>query len=145
MARLGNGDEAMEMFHMLNPVNHARTASDAEHYRVEPYVVAADVYDAPGHAGRGGWTWYTGSAGWMYRVGLEELLGVRRRGEHFSIDPCIPSSWPGFSLVENPEQCCRGVVSAEKDGEPVDPARIPLLDDGRAHRVRLVLGPVKPG
>jgi cyclic beta-1,2-glucan synthetase len=157
MARLGNGDEAMEMFHMLNPVNRARNAADAERYRTEPYVVAADVYDHPAQARRGGWTWYTGSAGWMYRVGLEDLLGLRRRGDHVSIDPCIPSSWPGFSLrwrfggalyeivVENPERSCRGVVSAEMDGAPVDPARIPLADDGRAHDVRLVLGPLKPG
>jgi cyclic beta-1,2-glucan synthetase len=156
MARLGNGDEAMEMFHMLNPVNHARTAEDAERYRAEPYVVAADVYEHPTQARRGGWTWYTGSAGWMYRVGLEELLGLRRRGAHVSIDPCIPSSWPGFSLrfrfgdaiyecvVENPERSCRGVGFAEMDGERVDPARIPLSADGRTHRVRLVLGPVKP-
>jgi cyclic beta-1,2-glucan synthetase len=152
-ARSGNGDEAMEMFHMLNPVNHARGAADAERYKVEPYVVAADVYDAPGHVGRGGWTWYTGSAGWMYRVALEELLGIRRRGSSLSLDPCVPSSWPGFSLVwrlggaryeivvENPERCCRGVHRAERDGEPVDPARIPFLDDGQAHRIRLVLGP----
>ena len=152
IARLGNGDEAMEMFHMLNPVNHARSAPDAERYRVEPYVVAADVYAARGHEGRGGWTWYTGSAGWMYRVGLEELLGLRRAGESFSVDPCIPSSWPGFHLVwrfgraryeiqvENPDRCCRGVVWADKDGEPVNPARIPLLDDGGTHRLRLVLG-----
>jgi cyclic beta-1,2-glucan synthetase len=156
MARLGNGDEAMEMFHMLNPVNHARSESDAERYKVEPYVVAADVYDTPEHPGRGGWTWYTGSAGWMYRVGLEELLGLRREGRNFSIDPCIPSSWPGFSLVwrfggsvyeivvENPAQCCRGVLRAEKDGEPVDPSRIPLLDDARRHTVQVVLGLPKP-
>ncbi len=155
VARLGNGDEAMEMFHMLNPVNHARTAADVARYRVEPYVVAADVYDAPAEVGRGGWTWYTGSAGWLYRVGLEELLGIRRKGEYFSVDPCIPTSWPGFSLiwrfggsryeieVSNPKGCCRGVVNAEMDGKPVDPDRIPLRDDGRAHQVRLSLGTVK--
>ncbi len=151
VARLGNGDEAMEMFHMLNPVNHTRTAGDVERYRVEPYVVAADVYDSPAHVGRGGWTWYTGSAGWLYRVGLEDLLGLRRKGEHFSLDPCIPSSWPGFSLtwrygrsryevaVFNPQRCCRGVGSAQLDGEAVDPQRIPLRDDGRVHQVRISL------
>jgi cyclic beta-1,2-glucan synthetase len=155
MARLGHGDEAMEMFHMLNPVNRSRTAADAERYRTEPYVVAADVYEHPAQARRGGWTWYTGSAGWMYRVGLEDLLGLRRRGNEVAIDPCIPSSWPGFSVrwrfgravyeivAENPERCCRGVVAAEMDGERVDAARIPLVDDGRVHQVRLILGPVK--
>jgi cyclic beta-1,2-glucan synthetase len=102
--------------------------------------------------GRGGWTWYTGSAGWLYRAGLEELLGFRRKGGFFSMDPCIPSSWPEFSLVWrfgtsryeivvlNPNRACRGVVEAEADGEPVDPERIPLRDDGRSHRVRIVLG-----
>jgi cyclic beta-1,2-glucan synthetase len=155
VARSGNGDEAMEMFHMLNPVNHTRTASDVERYRVEPYVVAADVYDSPAHVGRGGWTWYTGSAGWLHRVGLEELLGLRRKGKYFSLDPCIPSSWPGFSLVWrfggsryevavfNPSRCCRGVKSAELDGKSVDPKRIPLRDDGREHRLRLSLGTPK--
>jgi len=152
MARLGDGDEAMEMFHMLNPVNHTRSAADTERYGTEPYVVAADVYDDPAHVGCGGWTWYTGSAGRMYRSGLEDVLGFHRRGAHFSLNPCIPSSWPGFSLrwrsgraryevvVENPERCCRGVRVAEKDGKPVDPALIPISDDGREHRVRLVLG-----
>ncbi len=94
MARLGSGDEAVELFHMLNPANHTRTPADVERYKTEPYVVAGDVYAHPAHAGRGGWTWYTGSAGWMYRAGLESILGLRRRGSTFEIDPCIPSSWP---------------------------------------------------
>ena len=94
MAALGSGDEAVELFHMLNPVNHTRTAEEAARYRLEPYVVAGDVYTRAPHAGRGGWSWYTGSAGWMYRAGLESILGLRRRGSTFVIDPCIPSSWP---------------------------------------------------
>ena len=118
----------------------------------EPYAVAGDVYDHPAHRGRGGWTWYTGSAGWMYRVGLEGILGLQRRGACFTVDPCIPSSWPTYSIewrfgtahytivVENPERRCRGVASVELDGSPADPAAIPLSDDGRAHRVRVVLG-----
>jgi cyclic beta-1,2-glucan synthetase len=152
LARLGSGDEAVELFHMLNPINHSRTASEVEKYMTEPYAVAGDVYDHPAHRGRGGWTWYTGSAGWMYRVGLEGILGLQRRGACFTVDPCIPSSWPTYSIewrfgttpytivVENPERCCRGVASAELDGSPADPAAIPLSDDGRAHRVRVVLG-----
>src|SRR5262245_50873592 len=76
-ALVGNGDEAVEMFHMLNPINHSRTAADIERYQAEPFVVAADVYAHPAHTGRGGWTWYTGSAAWMYRVGLESILGLR--------------------------------------------------------------------
>ncbi|MGD1148848.1 MAG: glucoamylase family protein [Thermoanaerobaculaceae bacterium] len=152
LARLGSGDEAVELFHMLNPINHSRTASQVEQYMTEPYAVAGDVYDHPAHRGRGGWTWYTGSAGWMFRVAVEGILGLQRRGAVFTLNPCIPSSWPTYSIewrfgktrytiaVENPERRCRGVASAELDGSPADPAAIPLADDGRAHRVRVVLG-----
>ena len=152
LARLGSGDEAVELFHMLNPINHSRTASQVEQYMTEPYAVAGDVYDHPAHRGRGGWTWFTGSAGWMYRVGMEGILGLQRRGAFFTLNPCIPSSWPTYSIdwrhgeshytivVDNPELRCQGVASAELDGSPVDPAEIPLADDGRAHRVRVVLG-----
>ena len=148
MAKLGSGDEAMELFHMLNPVNHARTAADVERYQVEPYVMAGDVYAHPAHAGRGGWTWYTGAAGWMYRAGIESILGLRRRGGAFSIDPCIPSSWTGYSIVwrfgrtryeidvANPERRCRGIATAELDGAIVASDAIPLVDDGATHRVR---------
>ena len=153
LSRLGSGDEAMELFHMLNPINHSRTARQVEQYMTEPYSVAGDVYDHPAHRGRGGWTWYTGSAGWMYRVGLEGILGLQRRGAFFTLNPCIPASWPTYSIewrfgrahytivVENPERRCRGVASVELDGSPADPAAIPLEDDGRVHRVRVVLGP----
>ena len=97
--RLGSGDESVELFHLLNPINHARTPADVTRYKVEPYVVAADVYAHPAHVGRGGWTWYTGSAAWMYRAGLETILGIRRHGAAFSLDPCVPFAWPGFSAV----------------------------------------------
>jgi cyclic beta-1,2-glucan synthetase len=141
---------------MLNPLNHARTPADAAAYRVEPYVVAADVSSHPEHAGRGGWTWYTGSAGWMFRIGLEEILGLRRHGASFELDPCIPSSWPGYSLVwrflgttyeievENPERRSRGVALAFIDGRPADPWRIPLAGDGGTHRIRVVMGEGPP-
>ena len=99
LARLGLGDDAMELFHMINPINHTRTPEGVERYRVEPYAVAADVYAHPMHVGRGGWTWYTGSAGWMYQAAIEALLGLRRRGATFSIDPCIPAMWPEYSLT----------------------------------------------
>ena len=152
MAKLGSGDEAAEIFHMLNPVNHTRTAAEVERYQAEPYVLAGDVYAHPQHAGRGGWSWYTGSAGWLYRAGLESILGLRPAGATFAVDPCIPSSWPSFEVrwrrgatrfeigVTNPHRVCRGVVSAELDGEPVDPSAIPAVDDGRTHEVRVVLG-----
>ncbi len=154
LAKLGRGDEAAELFHILNPINHTRTAADIERYKLEPYVVAGDVYAGTTHAGRGGWSWYTGSAAWMYRTGIESILGLRRSGDTFSIDPCIPSSWPEYEItwrvkstryviaVSNPARQCRGVLSALLDGLPVDASAIPLVDDGRTHQVRIVLGRV---
>jgi cyclic beta-1,2-glucan synthetase len=153
LARLGSGDEAAEFFHMLNPVNHGRTAADVFRYKTEPYVMAGDVYARPPHAGRAGWSWYTGSAGWMYRAGIESILGLRRRGDTFVIDPCIPSAWPEYRItwqfldsryeimVSNPtRQCCRGIATATLDGARVDPAAIPLVNDGRTHDVQIVMG-----
>ena len=154
LAKLGSGDEAAELFHMLNPVNHARTAAGTQTYKTEPYVMAGDVYARPPHAGRGGWSWYTGSAGWMYRVGVESLLGLRRRGSTFGIDPCIPSSWPAYEIrwrfgrtqyaiqVENPQHRWRGVAAALLDGQAVDHAAIPLVDDGATHTVTITMGDV---
>ena len=152
LARLGSGDEAAELFHMLNPINHTRTAASAFRYKTEPYAVAGDVYARAPHAGRGGWSWYTGSAAWMYRAGLESLLGLRRRGSVFSITPCIPSTWPNYEIVwrflstqyeitvANPQRRCQGVIRAELDGLAVDPEAIPLVDDGGVHRVCVVMG-----
>jgi cellobiose phosphorylase len=152
LARLGMGDEAMELFHLINPINHMRTPEDVERYRTEPYAVAADVYAHPMHVGRGGWTWYTGSAGWMYQAAVRALLGLERRGDSLRLNPCIPTVWPQYSLdwtigntryrfvVENPEHRSRGIASAEFDGSVVDHNAIPLIDDGREHIVRVVLG-----
>jgi cyclic beta-1,2-glucan synthetase len=151
-AQLGNGNEAVELFHMLNPINHTRTPRDVERYKAEPFVLAADVYTHAPHVGRGGWTWYTGSAAWMHRLGLESILGVRQRGAHLTVAPCIAASWAGFAVrwrhgtsryritVENPDHVERGVAHASLDGVPVDAARIPLLDDGAEHEVRVVMG-----
>jgi cyclic beta-1,2-glucan synthetase len=124
-----------------------------QRYKVEPYVVAADVYGEPPHVGRGGWTWYTGSAGWMYRAGLESRLGFRLRGARLEIDPCIPRAWPGFEIafryrsaryaitVQNPRGVSRGVSSVEVDGIAVaGDVGITLVDDATTHRVRVVLG-----
>jgi cyclic beta-1,2-glucan synthetase len=152
-AALGDGDKAAEMFAMLNPINHANAPAGIARYKVEPYVVAADIYAEPPHVGRGGWTWYTGSAGWMYRTGLESILGFRLRGTRLMVDPCIPRAWPGFTIafrlnetrytivVENPLGVSRGVSSVEVDGERVPPeAGVALADDRTTHRVRIVLG-----
>jgi cyclic beta-1,2-glucan synthetase len=152
LTKLGSGDEAVELFHMLNPINHARTPADVQQYKTEPYAVAGDVYDHPAHRGRGGWTWYTGSAGWMYRVAIEGICGLNRLGASFSLNPCIPSSWPAFSIewrfgstlysihVENPERRCRGVARVTLDGASVDASAIPLIDDGGVHHVHVALG-----
>ncbi len=152
LARLGYGDEVAELFHMINPVNHARTPAAVQRYKAEPYVVAGDVYARAPHAGRAGWSWYTGSSAWLYRAGLESLLGLRRRGATFSIDPCVPSSWAGYDItwrhgttrydigVTNPQARCTGVSRAELDGIEVDPTRIPLVDDGAVHVVHVVIG-----
>jgi len=152
-AELGEGDKAAELFDLLNPLHHANTLADVDRYKVEPYAVAADIYSEPPHVGRGGWTWYTGAAGWLHRAGLEWILGLRKRGSTLCIDPCIPGRWKGFEItyrhdrtlyritVENPEGVSRGVSRVSLDGAPLPgEARVPLSDDGREHRIRVVLG-----
>ena len=154
LAGLGQGDEAAGLFSLINPVNSTRTRAGVLRYKVEPYVVAADVYANPRHVGRGGWTWYTGSAGWMQRAGIEGILGVQIRDGHLHVQPCIPKAWPGFSVtlryrsatysisVDNPHGTGRGISSATMDGEalPKGSARVPLLDDGAVHRLSVILG-----
>jgi cyclic beta-1,2-glucan synthetase len=153
-AAQGDGDKAAELFALLNPINHTSTRADVQRYKVEPYAVAADVYSVAPHVGRGGWTWYTGSAGWLYRAGLEAILGFRRQGRFVQLDPCIPKAWPGFEIVfkyrlacyeiavENPHGAGSGIAHAELDGEklPEGEARIPLSEDPRTHKVRVILG-----
>jgi cellobiose phosphorylase len=97
-AALGDGARAWELTAMINPVNHARTAKEAATYKVEPYVVAADVYALPPHTGRGGWSWYTGSAGWMYRLVVESLLGIKLEVNRLRFAPCLPAEWNQFTL-----------------------------------------------
>jgi cyclic beta-1,2-glucan synthetase len=153
-AALGQGDKAAALFSLLNPINHASTRADVQRYKVEPYVVAADIYSVPPHLGRGGWTWYTGSSGWLYRAGLESILGFRVQGSTLLLDPCIPTSWPRFEItfkyrasryditVENPQRVSRGVASVTLDGKPLPngPVQVPLLDDGATHKVHVILG-----
>lgn len=154
LARLGEGDRAAALMSLLNPINHSRTRSEAQRYKVEPYVAAADVYAHPPHGGRGGWTGYTGAAGWLHRAGLEGLLGLRRRGLALELDPCIPRTWPGYQIsyrhgaslyvisIENPDQVCAGVAGASLDGVRLHgrPVRVPLRDDGVRHEVWVRLG-----
>ena len=153
-AALGDGDKAGELFAILNPINRTSTRAGVYRYKVEPYVVAADVYAEPPHVGRGGWSWYTGSAGWMYRAATESILGFRLRGATLHLDPCIPRAWPAYEItfryhstryairVENPGRATRGIATLALDGVPLGsgPAGIPLVDDGATHDVRVVLG-----
>jgi cyclic beta-1,2-glucan synthetase len=159
LAELGRRDRAGVLLDLLNPVLHARTPQQVDVYQVEPYVVAADVYGEPPHVGRGGWTWYTGSAGWMLRVVLETVLGLSvAQGRTLVLRPRVPDAWPGFTLAwrvpggrtvyeihaTNPDSLARGVVRATLDGRPaaVDngSCSVPLVHDGQTHRVELVLG-----
>ncbi|MGA7673601.1 MAG: glucoamylase family protein [Rhizomicrobium sp.] len=153
-AMLGEGDKAADLFSLINPINHSSTRASVHRYKVEPYIAAADVYSEPPHVGRGGWTWYSGSAGWMYRAGIESILGLRRQGAFLLLAPCIPKDWPGFEIVfrygsaryeivvENPHGVSRGIATAQLDGQPLSeiPIRVPLCDDGTVHKLRAVLG-----
>ena len=117
LATLGRGDDAYACWSKLNPILHASDRSSAETYRVEPYVIAADIYAGEGRAGRGGWTWYTGSASWMYRAAVESILGITRRGTLLYIEPVLPSSWPGYEATLRIESQTLNIVvtqSAEK-------------------------------
>jgi cyclic beta-1,2-glucan synthetase len=158
LAELGRGDRAGTLLEMISPISHATNREDAERYMVEPYVIAADVYGVAPHIGRGGWTWYTGSAGWMYRVALESVLGLTiDQGKYFVLNPCIPKSWGHFKIqyqtenntcfhleILNPDGVEKGVVSASINGEPLSiqeqKAFIPIKTDGAAHHVQVVMG-----
>jgi cyclic beta-1,2-glucan synthetase len=158
MAELGRGSRAVELLEMLNPINHARTPSEVGVYQAEPYVVAADVYSQPPHAGRAGWTWYTGSAGWMWRVAVESVLGLQVvGGRELRLNPCISAEWPscGFSYrladgaatyrveIVNPHGKERGVTAATVDGVAATVengiAVMPLVADGGEHRIVVTL------
>jgi len=149
---LGDGERAGELFALLNPISHSSTRAGLHKYKVEPYSAAGDVYAVPPHNGRGGWTWYTGSAGWMYRAGLESILGFKLQHDRLEIDPCVPRWWREFEItyrrgrsvyrikIENPLGVSRGVVNVEVDGIPQP--EITLVDDEKVHTVRIVMGEV---
>jgi cyclic beta-1,2-glucan synthetase len=149
LAKLGRIEEAYELFRMLNPIVHGQ---DPQRYRVEPYVVAADIYSTPPHIGRGGWTWYTGSAAWIYRLGLEGLLGLRRCGDKLKIDPKVPKNWPGFKItyrcgeslymihIDNSAGVNCGVQEILLDDQVLSNGQIPLVDDSREHVIRVTMG-----
>jgi cyclic beta-1,2-glucan synthetase len=151
-AKLGDGDKAWELFELINPINHTNNLREYSRYKVEPYVMAADVYANHPHTGRGGWTWYTGSAGWMYRAGLEYILGFQKNGDTIVMDPCIPKKWNEYTIkykfldtiynikVKNPEGLNKGVKEISIDGIISAGNRINLVNDGKSHDVEVLMG-----
>jgi len=148
---LGFGDKAVEFFRMINPIEHARTKEAASKYKVEPYVVAADIYGAGNLSGRGGWTWYTGSSSWMYEAGLKYILGLTIEKGYLSINPCISSSWKEYKIhykyensiyniiVKNQNAKNTGVESMIMDGLVIDDKKIKLEDDNRIHNIEIIM------
>lgn len=152
----GKGKEAFELFSLINPINHSLTQTDVQKYQGEPYVLAGDVYSVEPHAGRAGWSWYTGSSSWLYQVGIEYILGLKVKGNYFLMDPVIPSSWKEFSItylvrniryqieVKNPDGVERGIRRVEVDGENVTDNKILFVDaigpKERLVRVNVVMG-----
>ena len=151
-ALLGDTDRAWDLFALVNPIHHGASPGHIATYKVEPYVVAADVYAVAPHTGRGGWTWYTGSAGWMYRLLIETLIGLNLEGDHLRLAPSLPRSWTMFTvhyryrktayhihITRPPAGLDRG-DRLTLDGETLTGNRVPLLDDGREHFVEMQLG-----
>jgi cyclic beta-1,2-glucan synthetase len=151
-AMMGDGDKASELFSLVNPINHTRTNRECSIYKVEPYVVPADVYAVYPHIGRGGWTWYTGSANWIYKAGLESILGFKKYADKLVIDPCIPRKWEEYTVnykymetsyqitVSNPNSICKGVASIVVDGKVVDDKGIQLVNDKKTHKIKVLMG-----
>ena len=157
MAALGSGDEAAELFHMLNPVNHTRTPEEVARYRIEPYVVAGDVYARAPHAGRGGWSWYTGSAGWMYQLIMESFIGLKRQADTLKFTPCVPAEWENFEVnyrfadsnyhiqfIQSPSEMEK-TMRIFLDGIVQENGAIPLINDGKTHEVKIELFTALPG
>jgi cyclic beta-1,2-glucan synthetase len=153
-AKLGDGDRAKQLFDCFSPIQHSLGAAQVSRYKLEPYAVAADIYAAPAPAGRGGWSWYTGAAGWLYRAALESILGIRVAGDELSIQPCIPRDWRRFDVeyrhgrslyritVTNPFGATNRISHAELDHLTIlrPPIRLQLKDDQAEHMVRVVMG-----
>ncbi|HKM97009.1 MAG TPA: cyclic beta 1-2 glucan synthetase, partial [Buttiauxella sp.] len=147
-ARSGNIERAWQLWSMINPINHSLTPDAAERYKVEPYVMTADIYSVAPHTGRGGWSWYTGSAGWAYRLIVETLLGIERHGDSITVHTLLPRDWPSVSLVYQHGsshyrinvQRSEGEYRVMLDGTPLSGDAIPLVDDGLSHDVEIWLG-----
>ncbi|WP_416197599.1 MAG: Cellobiose phosphorylase [Sporanaerobacter sp.] len=148
-AMMGEGDKALKLFNMINPINHARTQLECSKYKVEPYVIAADIYGIEPHVGRGGWSWYTGSSGWMYKIGLEDILGFRVEKDRLYIKPCIPRDWSLYNIeykyfdtiytieVKNPHKVNSGERHIQIDGRDIKEEYINLVNDKISHFVQV--------
>jgi cellobiose phosphorylase len=151
-ALMGDTDRAWDLFTLLNPIHHGATPGQVAVCKVEPYVMAADIYAVPPHTGRGGWTWYTGSAGWMYRLLLETLLGVNLEGNQLRLTPSLPKSWSTFTLHYRYGQTHYHIRIARLPAVPAGGGRlsldgqalagniVSLLDDHRDHSVEMQMG-----
>jgi cyclic beta-1,2-glucan synthetase len=152
LTEVGLGNKAFKQFQLLNPISHSLDNESANRYTVEPYVIAADVYSRPPYTGRGGWTWYTGSSGWFYRLGVEAILGFTIAGDYLVINPCIPEEWDGFEItyrhkkqtyhikVQNPDHIQKGVRMVKLDGKPLDNGKIPLAEDKKDYEIIVIMG-----
>ena len=151
MSMLGLGEKAFEYFRMINPIEHARTKEASKKYKVEPYVVAADVYGSSNLQGRGGWTWYTGSSSWLYKAGIEYILGLKIEYGYLKICPSIPNNWKEYEMkyrygntlyhikVKNPNGKTGPEGELKLDGEVVEENRIRLIDDGKVYEIEVEL------
>ena len=156
-ARLGDGNKAGELFDLLNPIFQSDTKEKASEYRVEPYVISADIYSKPPYLHRGGWSWYTGSSAWMYNLGLTAILGFRKTGNILRIEPVIPPTWDGFEIlykfgttsyqikVFNPRHLAHNVQVVKLNGKILDNTAIPLVDDGQEYSVEVIMGDQREG
>lgn len=148
---LGFGNKATELFRMINPIEHSRTKEAVQKYKVEPYVVAADIYGQKNLAGRGGWTWYTGSSSWMYEAGIKYILGLNIQNKVLTINPCIPNDWKEYKIrykygnsiynikVNNLNNKCSGIEKMLLNGEKVENKKIYLQDDGKVYNVEIIM------
>ena len=146
-----SGDKAVEMFKIINPIEHTRTKESTNKYKVEPYVLSADVYSSKNLAGRGGWTWYTGSSGWLYTAGIEYILGLKIFNNYLSINPCISKDWKEYKInykykstiyhinVKNPEGKNTGVAKFYFNGNEIFEKKIKLIDDGEIYNIDVIM------
>lgn len=151
LTKLGFGDKAVEYYKMINPIEHSRTKDSAKKYKVEPYVIPADIYEAKGLEGRGGWTWYTGSSSWFNKIGIENILGLNIENGILRLIPCIPKEWKEYSIrykfentiynikVKNPNGKNTGVEKFIFNGKEVEDKQIQLIDNGDINEVEIVM------